>query len=117
MLTIICLFPWFTVFVHGNDVHQQPGHRLCLPDDKVEISCSHNIKNYDTILWYQKKEGDTAMKLIGYISYTTIKSIEAPWTNVFNVSGDGEKNASLHFSSINTALSAVYFCAAYYAQH
>lgn len=109
----------FTVLVKCKDVHQQPEDLLCRAgDEKVEISCSHTIKSYDTILWYQQTEVDTAMKLIGYVSYTSIKSIEAPWKNVFNVSGNGEEKASLHFSFINTSLSAVYFCAAYYyAQH
>ena len=53
------------------------------------------------------------MKLIGNVYYKSI-TMEDPWKKYFNVTGDGEKSASLHFLSLNqTALSAMYYCAAY----
>lgn len=53
------------------------------------------------------------MELIGKVYF---KQVEELWDSDFSMSGDGEKNASLHVLSAKPALSAVYFCAAYYAQ-
>lgn len=114
-LLVTFLFFSLIEFLLCNNVRQHPVDILCHPDDEKEISCSHNVKTYDTILWYQQKESDTAMELIGRV-YFKDKQVEEPWKKNFSVSGDGEKDSSLHVLSAKPALSAVYFCAAYYTQ-
>lgn len=56
------------------------------------------------------------MELIGYVYATVTQTIEDDWKSDFSVSGNGEKHANLTFLSAKAALSAVYFCAASYAQ-
>ena len=67
------------------------------------------------MLWYQQPPGDTAMKLIGYLSYSEAK-IEDQFKEYFNMSGDlggvKSKNASLTFKVTEQGHSAVYYCAA-----
>lgn len=72
------------------------------------------------MLWYQKSQGETALKLIGYLNYNS-PTIESSYEEHFNMSGDlggdGPKNASLNmFNLRQTQNSAVYFCAASKAQ-
>lgn len=97
-----------------KDVDQSPAAVLCHPDSHrmVELKCSHSIKSYDTILWYQRSVGDTELKLLAYMYYKTPK-IEDPYRDHFNVSGDGENNASLHMQCNKQAdITAMYYCAA-----
>ncbi len=95
-----------------KDVQQSPDSVLCHPDSIVELTCSHDIKSYDTILWYQRSAGDTELKLLAYMYYKTPKT-EDPYVNVFNVSGDGEKASSLHIPCKREAkVTAMYYCAA-----
>ena len=84
---------------------------------QVKLNCSHNIQNYDTILWYQRSLGDTALKLIGYTRYSTIQNIEEQHKDNFNVSGNGEKEAYLHILKLrHPEDSGQYFCAAFITQ-
>lgn len=97
-----------------KDVDQSPAAVLCHPDSHrmVELTCNHSIKTYDTILWYQHSVGDTELKLLAYMYYKT-RNIEYPYTKHFNVSGDGEKSASLHIQCDKQAnVTAMYYCAA-----
>ncbi|KAI3367351.1 hypothetical protein L3Q82_026158 [Scortum barcoo] len=82
--------------VKKNKVFQDPPDLLVTPNNEVNLSLTHKIQNYDTILWYQRSAGDTALKLIGYMSYKN-PTIEASFESRFKVSGDGEKTAYLHF--------------------
>lgn len=96
------------------DVHQSPPDVLCLPEGNVTFNCSHSISTHDTILWYQMTQGDTNLKLIGYVRYTSIKEIENNFQGQFTVNGDGSSSASLHIPTAQQVPhSAVYFCAAY----
>ncbi|KAI3367354.1 hypothetical protein L3Q82_026161 [Scortum barcoo] len=79
-----------------KQVFQDPPDLLVTPNNEVNLSLTHKIQNYDTILWYQRSAGDTALKLIGYMSYKN-PTIEASFESRFKVSGDGEKTAYLHF--------------------
>lgn len=95
-----------------KDVDQSPASVLSYPDSRVELTCSHSIKSYDTILWYQRSGGDTQLKLVAYMYYRTPKT-EDPFTNAFNVSGDGENIATLHIQCSKQAqVTAMYYCAA-----
>ncbi|CAB1335681.1 unnamed protein product, partial [Coregonus sp. 'balchen'] len=96
-------------------VNQSPGCTNRRTGKNVQLTCSHNIPNYQIILWYQQSAGDTAMKLIGYV-YVQSVTLESPLEKHFNVSGDGRKEASLHLLSLRGPEdSAVYYCAA--SQH
>lgn len=78
-----------------DQVSQTPAEVLTTPDVQVNLSFTHRIQNYDTILWYQRPAGDTGLKLIGYV-YFKDPTVERPFKEAFAVSGDGEKAAHLH---------------------
>ncbi|CAK6983130.1 hypothetical protein PFLUV_G00229640 [Scomber scombrus] len=95
-----------------NQVSQEPRNLLWKLNDGVKLSFTHNIPNYDTILWYQRSAGDTALKLIAYMYYKNI-NIESPFQSRFNVSGDGVTAAYLHILNLtHSADSGEYFGAA-----
>ena len=84
------------------------------PNHRINLTCSHNIQSYDTILWYQRSPGDPALKLIGFTRYTTIQNIEEQHKDHFNVSGNGEKEAYLHILKLrHPEDQGHYFCAAF----
>lgn len=68
------------------------------PNVQVNLSLTHTIQNYNTILWYQCSAGDTALKLIGYVYYKSV-TIEPAFKDHFTVIGDGQKTAHLHILS------------------
>ncbi|TWW72556.1 hypothetical protein D4764_16G0010530 [Takifugu flavidus] len=78
-----------------NQVSQTPAEVLTRPNVQVNLSFTHTIQNYNTILWYQRPAGDTGLKLIGYVFYKT-PTVESAFKEAFAVSGDGEKAAHLH---------------------
>ena len=94
-------------------VNQTPSTLLGKPEHKTQLSCSHNIPSYNIILWYQRSVGDTALKLIGYVYYKTI-TVESPYQGIFNVTGDGAKEAHLHLQLRQPEDDGQYFCAASY---
>ncbi|KAI3367120.1 hypothetical protein L3Q82_008190 [Scortum barcoo] len=59
-----------------KQVFQDPPDLLVKPNVALNLSLTHKIQNYDTILWYQRSAGDTALKLIGSVYYK-IPTIEA----------------------------------------
>ena len=100
----------------SQEVNQTPSTLLWKPEEKIQLSCSHNIPNYDTILWYQRSVGDTALKLIAYVYYKS-PTVESPFQDIFDVSGDGEKEAHLHLLKLRQPEDdGQYFCAAYMTQ-
>ena len=95
-----------------NQVSQEPRNLLWKPNNQDKLSFSHKISGYDTILWYQRSAGDTALKLIAYMYYES-PTIEPPFQSRFNVSGDGQTTAYLHILNLNhTEDSGEYFGAA-----
>lgn len=78
-----------------NEVSQTPAEVLTRPNVHVNLSFTHTIQNYNTILWYQRPAGDTGLKLIGYVAYKS-PTVESAFKEAFAVSGDGEKTAYLH---------------------
>lgn len=82
-----------------KQVFQTPAEVLGKPNGEVNLSLSHKIPSYDTVLWYHRPTGDTSLKLIGYVSYK-IPKVEPPFESHFKVSGDGEKTAYLHILSL-----------------
>lgn len=58
--------------------------------------------------------GDSALKLIGYVSYSN-PTMEEEFKGGFTVSGDGSKKCDLLIEELKTEDSGVYYCAA--SQH
>uniref|UniRef100_A0A4W5LB71 Immunoglobulin V-set domain-containing protein n=1 Tax=Hucho hucho TaxID=62062 RepID=A0A4W5LB71_9TELE len=101
-----------------DKVHQTPTAILKGPEDKVQLNCSHTVPRYNMILWYQQSAQNTALKLIGYVRFTS-PTVEDSFKGRFNVSGDAAPNKMvyLHIPKLRGAEdSAVYFCAASEAQ-
>ncbi|CAB1335687.1 unnamed protein product, partial [Coregonus sp. 'balchen'] len=118
LIQVATLPLWVTGLSQTDKVHQTPTEILKRPEDKVQFSCSHNVPNYYMILWYQQSAQNTALKLIGYVRFTS-PMVEDSFKERFNVSGDGaaDKMAYLHIPKLREAEdSAVYFCAASDAQ-
>uniref|UniRef100_A0A6Q2ZN18 Ig-like domain-containing protein n=1 Tax=Esox lucius TaxID=8010 RepID=A0A6Q2ZN18_ESOLU len=111
------LFP-FTGLSQTDQVHQTPTAILKQPGDEVQLTCNHSNTNYDMILWYQQSEQNPALKLIGYVRFTKA-TMEDPFKEHFNMSGDvsAGKTVYLHIPKLRGSEdTAVYFCAASYAQ-
>lgn len=98
----------------SNKVDQTPSSIFWSPERPAEITCRHQITNYDTLLWYQRSQTDTELKLIGYM-YFAQRTVEQPFEKHFNVSGHGKTDSTLHLIQLRKSEdSAVYYCAAYY---
>lgn len=78
-----------------KQLSQSPTQLLVEPNRQVNLTFTHNITNYDTILWYQRSQGDTSLKLIAYVYFTNL-NVEKPFEGNFQVSGDGRKTVYLH---------------------
>ncbi|XP_030591298.1 uncharacterized protein LOC115784280 [Archocentrus centrarchus] len=93
-------------------VVQTPGQLLASPNEEVRLTCKHKDQNFNTILWYQRSKGDTALKLIGFMYYQSL-TIEPSFVGQFNISGNGESTAELHIGRPrHPEHSAEYFAAA-----
>lgn len=83
-----------------------------LPGENTELQCEHSDSELFVILWYQQSLNNTSMKLIAHLYYKKIQ-IENSFSSRFNVSGDGEKQSTLHLIKLTAAEhSGVYYCAA-----
>ncbi|XP_056249819.1 uncharacterized protein LOC130180343 [Seriola aureovittata] len=82
-----------------KQVFQTPAELLGSPNSVVNLSLTHHISSYDTILWYQRSVGSSSLKLIGYMNYKNPK-VEKEFEGHFDVSGDGEKTAFLHILNL-----------------
>lgn len=78
-----------------DQVSQSPEEVLTRPNVQVNLSFTHTIQSYDTILWYQRPAGGPGLELIGSVAYKTA-TVEAAFKEAFAGSGDGEKAAHLH---------------------
>ena len=58
------------------EVHQTPSAVFSRPGENVQLFCQHQKTDYRVMLWYQKSQGETALKLIGnlYQKNPTIES-------------------------------------------
>lgn len=67
------------------------------------------------ILWYERVTGDVAINLIGYVRFKD-PATESPYTNKFNITGDGAQFSTLEFKPNASGRSVMYYCAASEAQ-
>uniref|UniRef100_A0A4W6FUW0 Ig-like domain-containing protein n=1 Tax=Lates calcarifer TaxID=8187 RepID=A0A4W6FUW0_LATCA len=118
VLALFCVFMCLGVSL-GLEVHQSHSDLIKKPGDKVQIFCSHDKTDYTLMYWYQRSPGDTALKLIGYLYNQAVK-MEKEYEEHFHISGDlrgvAAKNGSLIVQITGHEQSAVYYCAASYAQ-
>lgn len=97
--------------VEVMQVLQSPAELLLPPNKEDNLTCTHKVPNGNTILWYQRSKGDTALKLMGYIYYGMV-TVEPPFKDDFDMSGDGRNTAYLHILNPKPEHSAEYFGAA-----
>uniref|UniRef100_A0A3Q2U9Z8 Ig-like domain-containing protein n=1 Tax=Fundulus heteroclitus TaxID=8078 RepID=A0A3Q2U9Z8_FUNHE len=105
---IILLLLWLP---GSSNVHQEPPSIIGSPEGPATISCSHSVNTYDTILWYQKLTGDSALKLIGYNLISGAK-LEDEFKDHFSMKGDGSKKSELSVQKLQPEDSGTYYCAA-----
>ncbi len=99
----------------SDKVHQTPNNKLVKTQEPVTLTCSHKIPSYNMILWYEQVTGDVALNLIGYVRFTN-PATENPYTNEFNITGDGANSSTLEFKLNASGRSVMYYCAASKAQ-
>ncbi|KAA8581853.1 hypothetical protein FQN60_008593 [Etheostoma spectabile] len=74
ILSIITVFWIKGVYLSKEkQVFQTPTELFWEPNVKVNLSLTNQIPSYDTILWYQRSAGDTALKLIAYMNYKLLR--------------------------------------------
>ncbi|KAG8006696.1 hypothetical protein GBF38_022661 [Nibea albiflora] len=82
------------------------------PGKEVLIKCNHSNSEFRMIQWYKQPARSSEMTLIGYARYDSV-TVEDPFKETYNVTGDGRSLSSLHTRAASGAEdSVVYFCAA-----
>ena len=95
----------------SSQVLQLPSSIVESPHNSATITCNHSISSYNVILWYQQSRGDSGLKLIGYV-WSTQPSVEDPFKQRFNVTGDGSTKSQLHVVKLRESEdSGMYYCA------
>lgn len=84
---------------------------LKVAQSSATVECNYSIIGYNQILWYKNPIGDSTLKLIGYVYYTTV-TLESEFRDLFNISGDGTKESELRVDKLQPEDSGVYYCAA-----
>lgn len=95
--------------VLSKAVLQTPPDLLENLEDTAVLHCSHNVSDYNRILWYKMSSSGSEMKHLGYLLLETPNPEEPR----YKLSGDGRSKGSLSIPSLTLQDSAVYFCAAY----
>lgn len=93
---------------HG-EVVQTPADVLGSPGGRVEISCSHTIKNYDRMYWY--RQSGRRLQLLGYMNFIVGYPQDGLGVNIRGSALAGQ-NCTLAVERLNVRSSAVYYCAA-----
>lgn len=80
--------------------------------EELRINCSHDGNSLQVMLWYQHKQSDQAMSLIGYTVLMGEPNYESQFTDRFEIKRNNTVKGSLIIKNVNLSDSAVYFCAA-----
>ena len=95
----------------SSQVLQLPSSIVESPHNSATITCNHSISLIYVILWYQQSTRDSGLKLIGYV-WSTQPSVEDPFKQRFNVTGDGSTESQLHVVKLRESEdSGMYYCA------
>ncbi|XP_063764368.1 uncharacterized protein LOC134881153 [Eleginops maclovinus] len=118
VIFIVCIFlhlPGNNAASNSNSVLQTPPFILKRAGESVdrEINCSHNIPNYQIILWYRQEQHQN-MRFLGYLN-TIYSTPEEDVKGKISFDGDGRAQSRLSVSDLSLEDSGVYFCAA--SQH
>ncbi|TRY57903.1 hypothetical protein DNTS_014419 [Danionella cerebrum] len=116
-MMLFVIYIYLTSLVSGENedktVHQKPDNLILNNGETSEIKCSHQIPNYDRLLWYKQsrnKEITFMGYLIGEMGYP-----EEPFLNKIRIQGDSNKfKGSLTLLNVTSENTSVYLCAAYY---
>uniref|UniRef100_A0A667YA27 Ig-like domain-containing protein n=1 Tax=Myripristis murdjan TaxID=586833 RepID=A0A667YA27_9TELE len=79
---------------------------------EVTISCSHDGSSYPLMLWYQQKEDNHSLTLIGYGYANSAQNYEGQFEQQFELTREDSVRGALIVRSAKPSDSAVYFCAA-----
>lgn len=106
------MFCFFTGASNTNSIFQTPPFIIKKSASSVVsgINCSHNITNYDVILWY-KQERQGVLKLLGNLN-ANFKNLEDNVKGKISFDGHGSTNSELTIYNLTLSDSGVYFCAA-----
>ncbi|KAG7511010.1 T-cell receptor beta chain [Solea senegalensis] len=117
MIFQVCVFFFLHLLRHvgtsdSKHVAQTPAFIVKRRGESVvsEIHCSHNITNYDRILWYKQDE-HKAPKYLGYLNMK-LAIIEDDVRGKVSFNGDGTSHSDLSVSQLWLNDSGVYYCAA-----
>uniref|UniRef100_A0A667YGF6 Ig-like domain-containing protein n=1 Tax=Myripristis murdjan TaxID=586833 RepID=A0A667YGF6_9TELE len=88
-------------------VHQTPADMYKKPGEEVQLNCSHDIQDYERILWYKQLKNEK-IQFLGYIyggsgypepgqKYSAVKTVV--------------ESGALTVKDLQPEDSAVYFCA------
>ncbi|XP_073783787.1 uncharacterized protein [Danio rerio] len=105
------LFCWHFGCSLFSSVEQTPALLIVRSGESCNISCSHGITSYNTILWYYQHEDGQGMHSIGY-SFHSSHTLENVEDKRYELNGDGKSSVTLIISKLLLNDSAVYFCAA-----
>ncbi|KAL7380197.1 hypothetical protein ABVT39_013510 [Epinephelus coioides] len=94
----------------SNKVQQTPTEMYAETGKTADISCSHNVQDYNQILWY-KQSKNKQMQLLGYMNVNTGYP-EAGLSVKIDGGADKGQNCTLTTEELSLNSSAVYFCAA-----
>ncbi|CAL9686834.1 unnamed protein product [Knipowitschia caucasica] len=110
-MAIVLILSFYINLVSGfslNDqVHQSPKDLYNTNGASAEVKCSHDIQNFDRILWY-KQLRNGQMQFLGYM-LDTLTSTESEAK--VQMSGSASKGQT-SILTIEEPSSAVYYCAA-----
>lgn len=94
-------------------VQQTPQDLIWTYGNSPEITCYHNIQNYDRLLWYKQSQ-HKALTFMGNL-IGEMGNPEQTFQNKIKIHGNANKyRGYLTLLNISSEHSAVYFCAAYY---
>lgn len=113
---VICVVLFFSSFTFPtgsslrDKVYQSSADMFSSPGGTVNISCVHNIPNYDMIYWYKKSKRE--LQLLGYMNFNTDYYPQDGLGVTIGGSAREGQTCTLTVKGLTVNSSAVYFCAA-----
>ncbi|KAF5891689.1 T-cell receptor beta variable [Clarias magur] len=101
MRTVLIPFSVTLLYLAGSavcTVVQYPPDLLKHQDQVVEMTCEHDVKSYDRILWYKHNQ-DTGFKYMGYLN-NDFPKLETEFERKIKLSGNGKNNGSLTINNL-----------------